>query len=67
LSKLLPAHLAWISQALVCFTCEDQTSNWACLRMTICPKEEKRCITVGTVSGTGKSFSLQAFHQQMQL
>nr|XP_060627725.1 lymphocyte antigen 6E-like [Anolis sagrei ordinatus] len=42
-----------IAQALICFTCEDQTSNWACLRMTICPKEAKRCITVGTVSGTG--------------
>ncbi|XP_026571790.1 lymphocyte antigen 6E-like [Pseudonaja textilis] len=42
-----------IADSIVCFTCEEQVSNWKCLDATVCPEGEKRCITLGVVSGTG--------------
>ncbi|XP_042320648.1 lymphocyte antigen 6E-like [Sceloporus undulatus] len=44
-----------IAHAMICFSCENETSNWKCLRMSFCSKEEQRCITIGTVSRTDNS------------
>ncbi|KAL8181553.1 UNVERIFIED_CONTAM: hypothetical protein K2H54_006340 [Gekko kuhli] len=47
-----------IAHATFCFTCEDQTSNWRCLRVTWCPGEDSRCLTMGTVSGAENDTTL---------
>uniref|UniRef100_A0A674JXE4 Snake toxin/toxin-like domain-containing protein n=1 Tax=Terrapene triunguis TaxID=2587831 RepID=A0A674JXE4_9SAUR len=33
------------AHSLVCFTCKDASSNWACLGSTICPSDENYCVT----------------------
>uniref|UniRef100_A0A670ZW22 Snake toxin/toxin-like domain-containing protein n=1 Tax=Pseudonaja textilis TaxID=8673 RepID=A0A670ZW22_PSETE len=54
----LPALFSWFAaDSIVCFTCEEQVSNWKCLDATVCPEGEKRCITLGVVSGTGKQWN----------
>ncbi|XP_048338650.1 lymphocyte antigen 6E-like [Sphaerodactylus townsendi] len=50
-SVLIALVCVHVAHALVCFTCEDQTSNWKCLRMSHCPEDKQRCLTIGTVSG----------------
>ncbi|XP_077209691.1 lymphocyte antigen 6E-like [Paroedura picta] len=42
------------AHCLVCFTCENQSRNWRCLRPTRCAPEDNYCVT--TVSTTGLTF-----------
>ncbi|XP_058032752.1 lymphocyte antigen 6E-like [Ahaetulla prasina] len=42
-----------IADSIICFTCKEQISNWKCQDTTICSEQEKRCVTLGMVSGTG--------------
>ncbi|XP_054841385.1 lymphocyte antigen 6E-like [Eublepharis macularius] len=40
--------------SLVCFTCEQQSRNWRCLKPTKCSSQDNYCLT--TVTTTGLSF-----------
>ncbi|XP_020667485.1 lymphocyte antigen 6E [Pogona vitticeps] len=42
-----------IAHALICFQCENEASNWNCLRATRCSQGERRCVTIGTVTAKG--------------
>ncbi|CAM5107631.1 unnamed protein product, partial [Natator depressus] len=33
------------ADSLWCFTCENQSSNWHCLKITKCSDADKHCLT----------------------
>ncbi|XP_048338526.1 lymphocyte antigen 6E-like [Sphaerodactylus townsendi] len=39
--------------SMMCFTCENQRSNWGCLRLSFCPSNAQKCLTVAAPLGTG--------------
>ncbi|XP_051015690.1 lymphocyte antigen 6E [Acomys russatus] len=52
---VLLAALLGVEQAhsLVCFTCNDQTSNWNCLLPTVCESSDNYCVTASAAAGFG--------------
>ncbi|KAK9402908.1 LY6E: Lymphocyte antigen 6E, partial [Crotalus adamanteus] len=44
---------SFAAESIICFTCQNQLSNWNCLGTTNCSQREKRCVTLGMVSGAG--------------
>lgn len=42
------------ARALVCFSCENQQSNFYCLKPTICSDSDNYCVTVSASAGIGK-------------
>ena len=64
---LLLAALLGVEQAhcLMCFTCQNQKSNWYCLKPTICSDTDSYCVTVSASIGlknlVGFSYSLHKF------
>ncbi|XP_066479257.1 lymphocyte antigen 6E-like [Tiliqua scincoides] len=38
---------------LVCFTCDKQSSNWGCLKVTKCSDKDKHCLTSVASWGIG--------------
>ncbi|KAM7176219.1 lymphocyte antigen 6E-like [Macrochelys suwanniensis] len=41
------------ADSLWCFTCENQHSNWSCLKATKCSKADKHCLTTVGHAGIG--------------
>lgn len=54
---MLLAALLGVEQAhsLVCFTCNNQKSNFYCLKPTVCSDSDKYCVTVSAAAGFGES------------
>lgn len=52
---VLLAALLGVEQAhsLVCFTCNDQQSNWNCLWPKTCQSTDNYCVTVSAAAGFG--------------
>ncbi|KAM9689540.1 lymphocyte antigen 6E isoform 1-T2 [Dama dama] len=50
---LLLAALLGVEQAhcLMCFTCQNQKSNWYCLKPTICSDTDSYCVTTSVSAG----------------
>ncbi|KAB0359775.1 hypothetical protein FD754_003931 [Muntiacus muntjak] len=50
---LLLAALLGVERAhcLMCFTCQNQKSNWYCLKPTICSDTDSYCVTMSTSAG----------------
>ncbi|XP_060098898.1 lymphocyte antigen 6E-like [Heteronotia binoei] len=42
-----------IAQSMMCFTCQEERSNWGCLRMSSCPQNAQKCLTIGSYSRIG--------------
>ncbi|XP_074841698.1 lymphocyte antigen 6E-like [Carettochelys insculpta] len=42
-----PAYALW------CFACSDSSSNWGCLRPTVCPDDANYCVTTYLGAGIG--------------
>ncbi|XP_074841697.1 lymphocyte antigen 6E-like [Carettochelys insculpta] len=40
--------------ALKCFTCNNEPSNWNCIKITDCAEDEKYCVTSYTKTGMGE-------------
>nr|XP_056709975.1 lymphocyte antigen 6E-like [Euleptes europaea] len=38
------------AHSMMCFTCEQKSSNWGCLRMSSCPPNAQRCLTIAVPS-----------------
>lgn len=56
LALLLAALLATEpARALVCFSCSHQTSNWFCLKPTVCSSEDNYCVTSTASLGMGEN------------
>ncbi|NXD16409.1 LY6E protein, partial [Nothocercus nigrocapillus] len=51
------------AHALICFSCSDASSNWACLKPVKCGENENHCVTtyvgmgIGECSKSGQSIS----------
>ncbi|XP_058132097.1 lymphocyte antigen 6E [Dasypus novemcinctus] len=41
------------AQALVCFSCKDQKSNFYCLVPTVCSSSDSYCVTMSTQASIG--------------
>ncbi|XP_027687417.2 lymphocyte antigen 6E-like [Chelonia mydas] len=41
------------ADSLVCFTCNEKSSNWACLAPAICPSDANYCVTTYLGAGIG--------------
>ncbi|KAG6921923.1 lymphocyte antigen 6E-like, partial [Chelydra serpentina] len=41
------------AHSLVCFTCQDASSNWDCLSSTTCQSDENYCVTTYLGGGIG--------------
>ncbi|XP_077208999.1 lymphocyte antigen 6E-like [Paroedura picta] len=42
-----------IGRSIMCFTCKEERSNWGCLRLSSCPQNAQKCLTISFYSGTG--------------
>ncbi|XP_015270518.1 PREDICTED: lymphocyte antigen 6E-like, partial [Gekko japonicus] len=42
-----------IAHSMMCFTCQEERSNWGCLRMSSCPQNAQKCLTIASYSRTG--------------
>uniref|UniRef100_A0A8D0BUW5 UPAR/Ly6 domain-containing protein n=1 Tax=Salvator merianae TaxID=96440 RepID=A0A8D0BUW5_SALMN len=42
------------AHALWCYRCENEPSNWNCVRSAKCAESEKFCTTIVTTTGLGK-------------
>ncbi|CAM2107105.1 lymphocyte antigen 6E-like [Lepidochelys kempii] len=40
--------------SLRCFTCNDEPSNWNCIKITSCAENDKYCLTTYTKTGLGE-------------
>uniref|UniRef100_A0A8C4YG95 UPAR/Ly6 domain-containing protein n=1 Tax=Gopherus evgoodei TaxID=1825980 RepID=A0A8C4YG95_9SAUR len=40
--------------SLKCFTCNDEPSNWNCIKITDCAENDKYCLTTYTKTGLGE-------------
>ncbi|XP_067386123.1 lymphocyte antigen 6E-like [Emydura macquarii macquarii] len=40
--------------SLKCFTCNDEPSNWNCIKITDCAETDKYCLTTYTKTGLGE-------------
>ncbi|KFV66950.1 Lymphocyte antigen 6E, partial [Dryobates pubescens] len=53
--------LSLAAHTLICFSCSDASSNWACLKPVKCGENENHCVTtyvgVGIGSKSGQSIS----------
>ncbi|XP_043394926.1 lymphocyte antigen 6E isoform X3 [Chelonia mydas] len=45
--------LRTFTHSLVCFTCNEKSSNWACLAPAICPSDANYCVTTYLGAGIG--------------
>ncbi|KAH0617383.1 hypothetical protein JD844_015482 [Phrynosoma platyrhinos] len=45
---------SFAAHSLRCFTCERKRSNWNCLQLADCPSGSQKCLTIGSLSGTGR-------------
>uniref|UniRef100_A0A8C3SXT0 UPAR/Ly6 domain-containing protein n=1 Tax=Chelydra serpentina TaxID=8475 RepID=A0A8C3SXT0_CHESE len=50
---LTPPCLPSTADSLWCFTCENQRSNWSCLKATKCSNADKHCLTTVGHAGIG--------------
>ncbi|XP_067386166.1 lymphocyte antigen 6E-like [Emydura macquarii macquarii] len=41
------------AHSLVCFSCKDESSNWACMTPTTCPSDANYCVTTYLGAGIG--------------
>ncbi|NXY38410.1 LY6E protein, partial [Pomatorhinus ruficollis] len=42
------------ASSLFCYTCENEHSNWNCMKTYKCNDNEKFCVTTYSTTGTGK-------------
>uniref|UniRef100_A0A8C5F059 Snake toxin/toxin-like domain-containing protein n=1 Tax=Gopherus evgoodei TaxID=1825980 RepID=A0A8C5F059_9SAUR len=58
------SHLALAlasSHSLMCYTCQGETSNKYCMKISMCAKEDNYCVTIKDVVGAGTSSGLTDF------
>uniref|UniRef100_A0A674J1V5 Snake toxin/toxin-like domain-containing protein n=1 Tax=Terrapene triunguis TaxID=2587831 RepID=A0A674J1V5_9SAUR len=45
--------LGVLSHSLMCYTCQGETSNKYCMKISMCAKEDNYCVTIKDVGGAG--------------
>ncbi|CAM4493741.1 unnamed protein product [Lepidochelys olivacea] len=48
----------------MCYTCQGETSNKYCMKISMCAKEDKYCVTIKDVIDAGVRLRIQIPHLQ---